>query len=147
MPSHPSYWTQFLDAEVRHLQGRFRTRALTVGQGEPIILIHGTGGHLENYARNIVAYAAHYRVIAIDLLWHGRSQVEAFDEQLFPGFLAQIEDVMSVLKLDRTHIEGQSLGGWVAAQFAARHPARVDKLVLVTPMGIVPPALGKIDYG
>ena len=129
------------------MQGRYRTRALIAGRGQPLILIHGTGGHLENYARNIEAYAKHFQVIAIDLLWHGRSQTDGFDEQLFPGFLAQIEDVMGCLAIDRAHIEGQSLGGWVAAQFAARNPSPVAKLVLVTAMGYAPASLGRIDYG
>lgn len=142
-----SYWVDFLPAEVRLLAGRFRTRALLMGDGPPLVLIHGTGGHLENFARNVRVYAERYRVIAIDLLWHGRSQVDAFDADLFPAFIAQIADVLDVLGIERAHIEGQSLGGWIAALFAARHAERVGKLVLTTPMGYIPEGASTIDYG
>lgn len=147
IPNAGTYWTDFLQAEVRILAGRFRTRALLMGEGPPLLLIHGTGGHLENYARNISAYARRYRVAAIDLLWHGRSQCDGFDPELFPAFLAQIGEVLDVLGCARAHLEGQSLGGWIAALFAARHPERVDKLVLTTPMGYIPEGASMIDYG
>ncbi len=129
------------------VSGRFRTRALLMGEGPALLLLHGTGGHLENFARNIRPYARRHRVVAIDLLWHGCSQREGFEPQLFPAFLAQIDDVLDVLGIAQAHVEGQSLGGWVAALYAAHRPQRVSKLVLTTPMGYVPRGAGAIDYG
>ena len=48
-----------------------RTRVLEAGKGTPLILLHGTGGHIEAYARNIPELSKHFRVICIDMLGHG----------------------------------------------------------------------------
>jgi 2-hydroxy-6-oxonona-2,4-dienedioate hydrolase len=46
--------------------------------------------------------------------------------------------VLDTLKLYRVHVEGQSLGGWVASLFTLKYPQRVDKLVLTTATGYLP---------
>jgi 2-hydroxy-6-oxonona-2,4-dienedioate hydrolase len=73
------------------------------------------GGHLENVVHNTPEYAKHFRVVAMDFLWHGRSQTESFDGQVHPPLFDQVLDVLDTLKPDRVHVEGQSLGGgWQA---------------------------------
>lgn len=134
----PTYWVDLLQAQVRTIEGRYRTRIVEAGQGPALILLHGTGGHLENYARNIMPLAQHFRVIALDFLWHGMSQTEDFEHEVIPNLVDQVIDVMDVLGLDSAALEGQSLGGWVAMQVALRHPARVSQLVLTTTMGYRP---------
>ena len=47
------------------------TRIVEAGEGEPLILIHGIGGHIEAYARNIKPLSKHFRVIVLDMLGHG----------------------------------------------------------------------------
>lgn len=139
-PEHgpSSYWIDLLQAQVRMIQGRYRTRVVEAGAGPALLLLHGTGGHAENYARNIMPLAQHFRVIALDFLWHGRSQTEGYDPEIIPLLVDQIIDVMDVLGMERAHVEGQSLGGWVAMQFALRHPGRVNRLVLTTTQGYSP---------
>lgn len=136
------YWVQLLATQTRILQGKYKTRILEAGnQDAPaLILLHGTGGHLENYARNISALAEHFHVIALDFLWHGRSQTENYNPEIIPVLVDQIIDVIDQLGLTSTHVEGQSLGGWVAMQLAIQHPERVDRLVLTTTMGYRPDA-------
>jgi 2-hydroxy-6-oxonona-2,4-dienedioate hydrolase len=46
--------------------------------------------------------------------------------------------VIDALKVDRIHLEGQSLGGWVAALFALKYPEKIERLILTTPMGYEP---------
>lgn len=133
-----TYWVDLLSTQVRIIQGKYRTRIVEAGQGPALILLHGTGGHIENYARNIVQLAERFHVIAIDFLWHGRSQTEGYDPEVIPTLVDQIDDVMNVLDLERAHISGQSMGGWVAMQFALCHPTRVRRLVLTTTMGYTP---------
>jgi 2-hydroxy-6-oxonona-2,4-dienedioate hydrolase len=142
-----SYWVDLLQAQVRIIQGRYRTRIVESGQGPALLLLHGTGGHLENYARNIAALAGHFHVVALDFLWHGRSQTEGFVPEIIPQLASQVSDVMDVLKIDKAHVEGQSLGGWVAMHFALNQPARVNRLVLTTTMGYSPDAGAIPGYG
>lgn len=145
-PKHAStpYWIELLHCQVRELRGKYRTRIIEAGSGPALILLHGTGGHAENYALNIAELSQHFHVIALDFLWHGKSQTEGYQPEIIPALVDQVVDVMDQLGLDSACVEGQSLGGWVAMQLALRHPARVKALVLTTTMGYSP-APGAID--
>lgn len=133
-----TYWSELLRTQIYHLRGKYVTRVIEAGSGEPLLLLHGTGGHAENYIRNIAPFAERYHVIAIDFLWHGRSQTHGFQPDVLPPLVDQVRDVLDTLGIERAHIEGQSLGGWVAALFAIRYPERLRKLILTTPMGYRP---------
>jgi 2-hydroxy-6-oxonona-2,4-dienedioate hydrolase len=133
-----SYWVELLGAQVKFVGSRYRTRIIEAGSGEPLLLLHGTGGHAENYIRNIMPFSRNFRTIAMDFLWHGASDTGHFDPELMPPLLDQIQDALDSLSIDRVHVEGQSLGGWVAALLAMRHRDRVGKLILTTPMGYTP---------
>ncbi len=134
------YWVQLIHSDIHIVQGKYRTRILQAGNpnAPALFLLHGTGGHLENYARNIPALSEHFHVIAMDFLWHGRSQTEGFDHEVIPHLIDQILDVMNVLNIEAAHFEGQSMGGWVAMQLAIQHPEKVKRLVLTTTMGYKP---------
>lgn len=134
-----TYWESLLQAEVKMVQGRYRTRIIEAGDGDPLLLLHGTGGHAENYVRNLMPFSSAYRAIAMDFLWHGRSDTGGFDPEIIPPLVDQVRDVMDTLGIERAHLAGQSLGGWVAMRFALAHPLRVNKLVLTTAMGYEPP--------
>lgn len=135
-----SLWADLLGAEVRIVQGKYRTRLVEAGEGPPLFLLHGTGGHLENWARNIMPLARQFRVIAPDFLWHGLSQTEPFDPAIVPTLVDQLADLMDRLGIASACFNGQSMGGWVAMQFALRHPGRVRALVLTTTQGYLPDA-------
>ncbi|MBW0087999.1 alpha/beta fold hydrolase [Pseudonocardia sp. KRD-184] len=94
----------------------------------------GTSGHLEAYARNIAAFAEHFRVIAYDYPGHGYTTPATADLEL-PDYVAHLRGLLDVLGVDRAHLSGESLGGWVAAKFAAEFPGRVGRIVLNTPGG------------
>lgn len=135
-----SLWVDLLGAETRFAGRRWRTRVCTAGAPDApaLLLLHGTGGHLENWARNIMPLAREFRVIAPDFLWHGLSQCEPFDPRIVPSLVDQVADLMDDLGIASAAIEGQSMGGWVAMQFALSHPERVGALVLTTTQGYVP---------
>jgi 2-hydroxy-6-oxonona-2,4-dienedioate hydrolase len=131
-----SIWSDLLGTEVLVVQGRYRTRVLAAGSGEPLLLLHGQGGHAENFRHNIAAYAQHYRVLVPDFLWHGLSEKPPMTEDLIGSMVDQVVDLLDTLGISRVRIEGQSMGGWVATALALRLPARVQALVLTTPMGL-----------
>jgi 2-hydroxy-6-oxonona-2,4-dienedioate hydrolase len=130
-------WTQLegLEYSIRYVHiGRWSTRVLETGAGAPLILMHGTGGHLEAYARNLRALGGGYRVIAYDYPGHGWTTPAASDLGI-EHYVDHLTGLMDALGIQRAHLSGESLGGWVAVKFAARYPDRVDRLVLNTPGG------------
>ena len=116
--------------------GGLRTRALRAGQGEPLIFLHGTSGHLEAFIRNLPAHAQHYDCHAIDMMGHGYtdSPPEAYRIR---GYVDHLVAYMDAVGIDRAHFVGESLGGWVAARLAVDFVDRVGKLTLVAPGGTV----------
>jgi 2-hydroxy-6-oxonona-2,4-dienedioate hydrolase len=135
---HLSIWGELgdVDHEVRHVDvGGVRTRVLLAGAGPDLILLHGTGGHLEAYARNIAGLAADFRVIAYDMVGHGWTDLP--DTPYTIDVLSDhLIGLMDAVGIDRAHLSGESLGGWVVAWTASHHPDRVDRLVLNTPGNI-----------
>jgi 2-hydroxy-6-oxonona-2,4-dienedioate hydrolase len=130
-------WTGLagLDYSIRHVPvGSWSTRVLDSGAGRPLILMHGTGGHLEAFARNLPALAARHRVIAYDYPGHGWTTPAEADLEI-DDYVEHLLGLMDALDIRRAHLSGESLGGWVAVKFAARCPERVDRLVLNTPGG------------
>jgi 2-hydroxy-6-oxonona-2,4-dienedioate hydrolase len=140
-----SYWVDLLECEIGTVYTPHRTRVLQAGQGTPLLLLHGSGGHIENWARNIPVYAQHYRVIAFDFRWHGYSDTSHFVPEILPQLVEHARGVARTLGLSRYAVEGQSMGGWVAALLAHRYPDAVEKLVLTTPMGYRPDP-DSVDY-
>ena len=142
-------WTALagLDLTIRHVRvGEWNTRVLEAGTGpETLVLMHGTGGHLETYARNIAAFAGHYRVIAFDFPGHGYSTLTERDLE-FDAYRTHLLGLLDTLGIERAHLNGESLGGAVAVKFAAAHPNRIGKLVLNTPGGLParPEVLGRL---
>jgi 2-hydroxy-6-oxonona-2,4-dienedioate hydrolase len=122
---------------VRKIEGRYRTRIIEAGVGSHLLLLHGTGGHAENYVRNIGRLSKHFHVVAPDFIWHGRSQTEGFDAEIVPSLVDQLVDIVDTLGIDAAAVEGQSMGGWIAMQLALRHPGRVKALILTTTQGYV----------
>lgn len=130
-------WTdiQGLDHTIRHVQvGEWSTRVLEAGTGEPVVLMHGTGGHLEAFTRNIRALAERFRVVLYDFPGHGWSTLSTRDLEIH-DYVDHLVGLLDALGLERVHLSGESLGGWVAVKFAARHPERVGRMVLNTPGG------------
>ncbi|MDR3676400.1 MAG: alpha/beta hydrolase [Acidobacteriota bacterium] len=116
------------------------------GKGSVVILIHGLGADSRHWAANIDALSQNFRVMALDQIGYGQSDkpmmrytVENFSNYLY-GF-------MEAVKIPKASLVGNSLGGWVALDFAIRHPQMVEKLVLVDAAGLRPTAALKFPEG
>jgi 2-hydroxy-6-oxonona-2,4-dienedioate hydrolase len=114
----------------------YSTRVITAGEGPPLVLMHGGGGHAEAYSRNISRLATKHRVIAMDFLWHGFSSKPKFRAgNWLEQFSEQVLDLLDSMGIEKASLEGESLGGWVAIDLALRFPERVDKVILNTAWG------------
>lgn len=130
-----SIWAGLLDCDFRQRYvdcGGVRTRILESGSGPPLVLLHGTGGHAEAFIRNLASLSRDFHVIAYDMVGHGFSEKPDHPYTL-DTYCDHLLAVLDALGIERAHLSGESLGGWVAAWFARHHPGRLDRLVLAVP--------------
>ncbi|MCQ8876802.1 alpha/beta fold hydrolase [Pseudoalteromonas shioyasakiensis] len=100
-----------------------------LGQGSPVILIHGLFGSLENLNVIAKALAENFLVINVDLRNHGRSpHSETMD---YASMSEDIIALMTHLNITSAHFVGHSMGGKVAMQVAHLFPDKVNRLVVL----------------
>jgi pimeloyl-ACP methyl ester carboxylesterase len=111
-------------------QGPLSSLAYEVnGAGPPLVLLHGLSGSGRWWSRNVPAFASSFRTYAVDLPGFGASRRVRWSR--LDDTVDRLADWIAAEGLSRAHIAGHSLGAAVAARLAARHPKRVDRLVLV----------------
>lgn len=111
-------------------------RFLRQGEGgEPLLLLHGFGGDLNNWMFAAPMLAGERAVYALDLPGHGGSS-----KDVGPGDLGSLvgaaRQFLDTQKLERVHLAGHSLGGLIAAGLALEAPERVASLTLVASAGL-----------
>lgn len=124
------------DIEYVELHGE-RVAYRDVGSGEAVLLIHGMAGCSDTWRAIVPRLAECYRVIAPDLLGHGRSAKPRTDYSL-GAFAAGLRDLLDDLGISRVTVIGQSLGGGVAMQFLYQHPEYCRRLILISSGGLGP---------
>ena len=134
-----SLWLDMLGAEVRFVDTKSfgRTRIAEAGRGnrETLLFLHGIGGHLEAYSKNVVPLSDAFHVVAYDYVGHGLSEKKVMEYT--PHVLADhLGEVMDAVGVERAHLSGESLGGWISGIFAGRQPDRVARLILNTSAGL-----------
>lgn len=111
-------------------------RYLMVGEGRPVILIHGLSGSVRWWLHNVPVLAKHFRVYALDLIeYHPEAARRRF---MLPEAARRISLWMEALGLESAFLIGHSMGGAIAATLAADSPNLVEKLVLVNPAALFP---------
>lgn len=117
-------------ADVRGSRIRYHEK----GEGQALLYLHGYNG-MKAWASFQEILSQQFRVIAVEHPGFGESQrpdwVKTMDDLTF-FYL----DILDALKIDRAHVIGSSLGGWLAADLASRYSHRIDKLILVGAMGL-----------
>ena len=122
--------------EVEKVRIHGHTRAfLRLGEGPPLLLLHGIGCDHTTWAPVLAPLAEHFTVIAPDLLGHGESDKPRADYSL-GGFANGMRDLLGVLGYERATVVGHSFGGGVAMQFGYQFPERTERIVLVGPGGL-----------
>jgi 2-hydroxy-6-oxonona-2,4-dienedioate hydrolase len=124
-----SLWLSLLGSETRYYDAAgIRTRSIEAGSGDALILMHGSGGHAETYARNVMPLAEHARVYAIDCIGHGLTG--SIDGHLtHVEYVKHLIDFMDAAGIKSAHVGGESLGGWIAVWAALLHPERVKTVI------------------
>lgn len=102
-----------------------------VGEGEPLLLLHGFTGSAKNWNPFIEQWSKDYKLIAVDLLGHGQTD-HPTDYHRYSTENA-VRDLLALLnhfEIEKTNIIGYSMGGRLALSFAALYPERVQSLIL-----------------
>ncbi len=98
------------------------------GEGPAVVLLHGLSGSSHWWQKNTPVLARNFCVYVIDLIGFGRSRGQRFVLEDTAGLIAAW---MEAIGAETFHLVGHSMGGLVAAELAAQHPERVNRLVLV----------------
>jgi pimeloyl-ACP methyl ester carboxylesterase len=113
--------------------GRFEVRYVRKGEGSSVILIHGLASSVYTWAGVIGPLAQGFDVVALDLPGFGASSQP--DDLAFSDYLPTMIGFMDALGIEKASLVGNSMGGAVALQTAARAPDRLDKVVLLDSAG------------
>lgn len=100
------------------------------GQGPWVTLIHGIGADLESWDAIAKTLASCFTVVRADLRGHGASS--KMTSCSLDTFVSDVDAVLKALNVEKTHVVGFSLGGLIAQQYAIEHPAKLDRLALIS---------------
>ncbi|OUS83967.1 alpha/beta fold hydrolase [Rhodococcus sp. NCIMB 12038] len=127
--THPFFgledkWIETAPGELTHYH--------ELGQGTPILFLHGSGTGVTaaaNWWLNLPAISEHGRCIAIDSIGYGQSVVAEGTAYGIKEWVRHAVRVLDALGIEKTWIVGNSLGGWLAFQFAIDFPERLLGIV------------------
>jgi pimeloyl-ACP methyl ester carboxylesterase len=111
------------------------------GHGPPVVMIHGIASSWVTFERLIPLVEPHHRTIAIDLLGFGGSPAPPDATYTIDEHVAALRRTIAALRLREPFVLiGHSMGSLIATRYAALHPRRLSKLVLVSPPVYLPTA-------
>lgn len=135
-------WMHHLGAQIDYVTGEtYTTRCLRAGDGgnPPLIFLHGIGGHVEAFIKNVRPLGEAFsdrRVYALDFIGHGYSDAPTDVEYRLTDYIDQVEDFIRSMGHDSAHIFGESLGGAVATRIALDRPELIETIGQITPAGL-----------
>lgn len=131
--------------EYRNADGvRLRLRDTGPRDAPAIVLLHGFGSSLDTWEPWAKALSARYRVIRFDLPGFGLTGPDPTGDYSDERSVRILVTLLDQLGVKRAHVIGNSLGGRIAWTFAAMHPNRASRLVLISPDGFASPGF---EYG
>ena len=120
------HWASLSGATVNYVD---------IGEGDPLVFIHGLSGCWQNWLENIPHFARSRRVIALDLPGFGASPMPERKISI-NGYAAAVDELLDQLDIGQAAIVGNSMGGFVGAELAIEFSTRVERLVLVSAAGL-----------
>src|SRR5258708_30788421 len=109
------------------------------GHGETVLLLHGFGAEWGNWNGMAKFLTKKYRVIVRCLPGWGRSARLTNASYAYPEQVERLHRFVQEMKLTRFHLAGHSMGGGIAARYAARYPNEVSTLALIAAHGLIEP--------
>lgn len=123
---------------------------IELGQGQPLILLHGNGESCDYFEHQIAYFSKQYHVIALDTRGHGHSP-RGEKPFTIKQFAEDLHDFMYEKGIEKAILLGFSDGGNIALTFALKYPERVEKMIVdganLFPSGVKPLYQWPIEIG
>lgn len=140
--SYQSVWTHMMTVPFRQdyvMADGLRTRYVQAGspKSPALLLLHGTGGHWETFSANLPELSKHFNCYAVDVMGCGFTDKPDRPYEI-KDYVAHLAAFMNEVGIGSASVVGVSLGAWVATRLALAHPDRVEKVILISPPGLLP---------
>ena len=99
------------------------------GKGEPLFLLHGNGGSIDAFSKEIPELSKHFKVIAMDTRAQGKSTDTSVEPLTYIKFADDVKALADELKLKKINILGWSDGGNTGIEFAIKYPKMANKII------------------
>ncbi|MFZ4439887.1 MAG: alpha/beta fold hydrolase [Syntrophales bacterium] len=106
------------------------------GKGQTILLLHGFAANKDNWVRFAKYLTKDYHVVIPDIPGFGESSQIKSEKYDAESQVKRIDRFTEVLKLEKFHVSGNSMGGMLAGMYGARYPQKVLTLALLAPSGV-----------
>jgi len=100
------------------------------GEGEPLLLLHGSSESIQSFNKQLPAFSKAYKVIAVDTRGHGKSTADT-TRLSYDLYAEDMYQLLNELHLDKVNILGWSDGGNTGLILATKHPEKVKKLAVM----------------
>lgn len=100
-----------------------------IGEGQPLVILHGLFGSLDNWLTHAKKLSEYYQVILVDQRNHGHSD---WSDEFNYNILAQdLKELLDHLQLKKVLLLGHSMGGKTVIEFTQNYPEYIEKLIVV----------------
>lgn len=116
------------------------------GEGrETLVMLHGYSADRQVWPRFAKHLIDRYDIVIPDLAGHGDSPFVSGIDYGAPAQGERVIALLDALKIERAHVIGNSMGGFIAAHLALRHPDRILSATLIDPAGVLAPTPSEAD--
>src|SRR5580693_8225219 len=98
---------------------------IDLGEGQPIVFVHGLSGSWPNWLEQLPVFARSHRVLALDLPGFGHSPMPS-GEVSMAAYARLLDGLLAARGIDAAVVVGNSMGGFIAAELAIAYPQRVE---------------------
>lgn len=107
------------------------------GHGEVMVMLHGAFSSLHTYDKWVERLSPYFRAVRMDLPGFGISESRLDHQYTIEMYVEFIKKFLDIMDIDKCHLVGSSLGGWISWEFTLKYPERVKSLVLLDSAGFL----------
>jgi pimeloyl-ACP methyl ester carboxylesterase len=107
----------------------FKMYCEVYGSGDPLLIIHGNGGEINNFVKQIPYFSKKYKVIVADSRSHGKSK-DSGDSLTYEMMADDYAELLTNMGVDSSFVIGWSDGAIIGLLLTMRHPQKVGKLII-----------------